>query len=36
MPHDSQVLAVAFSHDGRWIATGSPDGTTRIWAMPPR
>ena len=34
MPHDHQVLALAFSHDGRWIATGSPDGTTRLWDVP--
>ena len=29
MPHDAQVQGLAFSHDGRWVATGSVDGTTR-------
>ncbi len=33
MPHPSQVLAVAFSHDGRRIATGSVD-VVKVWEMP--
>jgi hypothetical protein len=32
MVHDSFVSAVAFSPDGRWIVTGSDDGTIRVWA----
>ncbi len=33
MPHSSQVLAVAFSHDGRRIATGGND-VVKVWEMP--
>lgn len=29
--HESVVVRVRFSHDGNRIATGSYDGTTRIW-----
>jgi len=29
--HARAVLAVAWSPDGRWIATGSKDNTARIW-----
>jgi WD40 repeat protein len=29
--HSGPVLATAFSHDGRWLATGSADGTARLW-----
>lgn len=29
--HDSQVNAVDIAPDGRWLATGSSDGTVRIW-----
>jgi WD40 repeat protein len=25
------VQAVAFSHDGKYVATGSADGTARLW-----
>jgi WD40 repeat protein len=31
LDHDGVVLAVAFSPDGQYIATGSADGSTRIW-----
>jgi WD40 repeat protein len=29
------VIAVAFSHDGKSMLTGSLDGTARIWKIPP-
>ena len=29
--HDGGVRGVAWSPDGRWIATGADDGTARIW-----
>jgi tetratricopeptide (TPR) repeat protein len=31
MPHDQVVQAVAFSPDGRWVATGCRDDFARIW-----
>ncbi|UKZ83129.1 Ribosome biogenesis protein erb1 [Trichoderma virens FT-333] len=31
--HTSRVRTVAFSPDGEWIASGSDDGTIRIWAL---
>ena len=32
--HTNWVLSVAFSIDGRHIASGSQDGTVKIWAVP--
>jgi WD40 repeat protein len=32
--HDHPVMAVAFSPDGKEIASGSYDGTTRFWGLP--
>jgi WD40 repeat protein len=31
-----QVLAVAVSHNGKFVATGGLDGVVRLWAMPAR
>jgi WD40 repeat protein len=29
--HDEEVYALAVSADGRWLASGSLDGTARLW-----
>jgi WD40 repeat protein len=29
--HSGAVTSITFSHDDKWIATGSIDGTARIW-----
>lgn len=31
--HQDQVNALAYSRDGRWLATGSADQTVRVWDM---
>jgi WD40 repeat protein len=31
LEHDASVRAIAFSPDGRWIATGSADRSVRLW-----
>jgi WD40 repeat protein len=32
--HEGDVLCIAFSPDGRWLATGDWDGIIRIWPIP--
>ena len=33
MPHEAPVLALAFSDDGKLLATGCADGIARVWRM---
>jgi len=34
MPHHGDwVFAVAFSEDGKWLASGSSDFTARVWPI---
>src|SRR5690348_7447938 len=30
-PHEHSVAAIAFSHDGKTVATGAHDGFVRLW-----
>jgi WD40 repeat protein len=32
--HQSWVEGIAFSPDGNWIASASPDGTVKLWQVP--
>src|SRR5262249_20743584 len=34
LPHPDAVLSVAFSPDGRFLATGCADGKARLWRLP--
>ncbi|KAE9385835.1 WD40 repeat-like protein [Gymnopus androsaceus JB14] len=33
LPHDSEVLAIAFSPDENWLVTGSKNGKVRLWNL---
>jgi WD40 repeat protein len=32
--HYQSITAINFSPDGRFLATGSSDGTVRLWGIP--
>ncbi len=31
--HDNEILCVSFSSNGSYVATGSVDGTIRVWSI---
>lgn len=31
LAHQDSILDLAFNYNGRWVATGSQDGTARVW-----
>ncbi len=29
--HDGEIRSLAFSHDGKYLASGGADGTVKVW-----